>query len=87
MSGSELCMICMRTGEPAHVLQRCERTDCPIPARAATWDHLFVHATPKPDACDHHFQGWREIDGGLGGEQICTKCGIGAMEYTLRTGI
>lgn len=46
----------------------------------------FFHATPNLDLCKHNFQGWREIDGGRGGEQVCTKCGIGAMEYSLRTG-
>ena len=47
---------------------------------------IFFHAIPKPDACDHDFQGWREIDGGRGGEQVCTKCGMGAMAYTLSLG-
>ena len=31
--------------------------------------------------CDHDFQGWREFDGG--GEAVCTKCGMGAMEDSL----
>ena len=86
MSASELCMICLRAGEPHYVLNRCERDDCPIPVQAKSWDDLFIHTTPKPDNCDHDFQGWREIDGGRGGEQVCTKCGMGAMEYSLRTG-
>lgn len=33
--------------------------------------------------CDHDFQGWREFEDGLGGEQACTKCGLGAMAHTL----
>ena len=42
----------------------------------------FIHiAVPK---CDHDFKGWREFDDGLGGERVCTKCGMGAMEHTLR---
>lgn len=49
-------------------------------------DRIFIHATPKPDACKHDFQGWREFDDGHGGEQVCTKCGIGAMSYTLSLG-
>ncbi len=49
-------------------------------------DPFFFHAQPKADACEHDFQGWREIDGGRGGEQFCKKCGMGAMEHTLRTG-
>ena len=50
---------------------------------------IFFHATPDPDACDHDWSGWREwsVKGqGGGGEQICTKCGMGAMTYSLRTG-
>lgn len=50
---------------------------------------IFLHVMPKADACEHDFQGWREIrceGGGGGGEQVCTKCGMGAMEYSLRYG-
>ena len=43
---------------------------------------LFVHVSPK-DPCEHDFQGWREFDDGLGGERVCSKCGLGAMAYTL----
>lgn len=50
-------------------------------------DDLFVHVTPKPEACDHDFSGWREFPDGNGGEQICTKCGMGAMAHTLWTGV
>jgi hypothetical protein len=46
----------------------------------------FVHVDPKTNSCDHDFKGWREFDDGNGGEQVCTKCGMGAMAYTLRTG-
>ena len=48
---------------------------------------FLFHASPKPDACDHDFQGWHEFEDGNGGEQVCTKCGMGAMAYSLRTGI
>lgn len=34
--------------------------------------------------CDHDFSGGRQIDGGLGWERVCSKCGMGAMEHTLR---
>jgi len=51
-----------------------------------TEDAVFFHTTPKPDTCDHDFKGWREFEDGRGGEQVCTKCGMGAMEYSLRTG-
>ena len=36
--------------------------------------------------CEHDFKGWREFDDGCGGETVCTKCGMGAMAWTLRTG-
>lgn len=49
-------------------------------------DKLFVHATMKPTACKHDFHGWREFDDGDGGEQVCTKYGIGAMAHTLSLG-
>jgi hypothetical protein len=49
--------------------------------------NVFFHSTPKPDACAHDFKGWREFEDGCGGEQVCTKCGMGAMTYSLRTGI
>lgn len=36
---------------------------------------------------EHDFKGWREFaDGGNGGEQVCTKCGMGAMQWSLRVG-
>ncbi len=45
---------------------------------------VFVHVTPT---CDHDFQGWREFADGNGGEAVCTQCGMGAMAFSLRTGI
>jgi predicted RNA-binding Zn-ribbon protein involved in translation (DUF1610 family) len=52
---------------------------------------LFFHASPKPDACEHDFQGWQETknDEGLvcGGTTVCTKCGMDAMSYSLRVGL
>lgn len=47
---------------------------------------IFLHVTPKADACDHDFTGWRDFEDGNGGEQVCSKCGTGAMSYSLRTG-
>ena len=54
-------------------------------------DEAFVHMTRKPELCygnvptmQHEFTGWREIDGGRGGEQVCKHCGMGAMEYSLK---
>jgi hypothetical protein len=52
--------------------------------KSADWmDKIFIHVTPKPEACKHDFQGWRVFDDGRGGEQVCTKCGMGAMAHTL----
>ncbi len=51
---------------------------------------IFVHTTPRADICkdggEHDFKGWRDFKDGTGGEQICTKCGIGAIAYTLAIG-
>lgn len=47
-------------------------------------EQLFFHSSPKPDACDHDFRGWRNFHDGNGGEQVCAKCGMGAMAYSLR---
>lgn len=46
-------------------------------------DGVFIHYKPRPPACEHDSQGWREFDDDLGGETVCTKCGMGAMAYTL----
>lgn len=77
--------------------KRCPSTHCerwqecrsPHECSVQTFDppELFVHVTPKPDACDHDFHGWRDFEDGNGGEQVCRKCGMGAMTYSLRTGI
>lgn len=38
-----------------------------------------------PDGpCEHQFSGWREFAHGRGGEQFCTKCGMGAMAHSMR---
>jgi hypothetical protein len=33
--------------------------------------------------CEHIFGGWREFEDGRGGEQFCTKCGMGAMSHSM----
>lgn len=50
----------------------------------AAEDDFFIHILEKHDACDHDFGGWREIDEGRGGEQFCSKCGMGAMAHSMR---
>ena len=49
-------------------------------------EDVFVHIMPRASACEHDFQGWREFQDGRGGEQVCTKCGMGAMAYSLSVG-
>lgn len=40
-----------------------------------------------PDGpCEHDFQGWRDFEDGSGGEQVCSRCGCGAMHHSLMTG-
>lgn len=40
-----------------------------------------------PDGpCEHDFQGWREFEDGRGGEQVCSRCGLGAMSHSMRVG-
>lgn len=40
-----------------------------------------------PPACFHDFSGWRNFEDGSGGEMACSKCGMGAMAFTLQTAI
>jgi len=51
---------------------------------------IFIKLSCKPDACKHDFTGWRDLcdDEGrvAGGEQVCSKCGMGAMHYSLMMG-
>jgi hypothetical protein len=69
---------CTNLGE-ANTAPVCTRNDC------LGASNIFFHAMPKPDACDHDFTGWREFEDGHGGEQVCSKCGMGAMAYSLFT--
>lgn len=52
---------------------------------------MFVHTTPKPDACEHDFSGGRDLTDAegrvCGFTTVCTKCGMDAMTYSLRTGL
>jgi hypothetical protein len=33
--------------------------------------------------CEHDFQDWRDFADGTGGEQVCVKCGPGAISATM----
>lgn len=58
------------------------------------WDREKVHFHASgtggcycacPDGpCQHEFEGWREFDGGRGGERMCKHCGLGAMSHDMR---
>ena len=41
----------------------------------------------EDNVCEHNFKGWRELEGGRGGERVCERCGIGAMSHSLRCGM
>jgi hypothetical protein len=56
----------------------------PAPDDWAATVAAFLHSRPKREPCDHDFRGWRDFEDGNGGEQVCTKCGLGAMAHTLR---
>lgn len=49
----------------------------------ANFQKLFFHHAHKNE-CDHAWGGWREFDDGRGGEQFCSKCGLGAMSHSMR---
>jgi hypothetical protein len=48
------------------------------------------HARRDEELCKdgkkHDFKGWIEIDEGRGGTTVCTKCGLTAIEHSLRYG-
>lgn len=60
------------------------------------WDESTMHMHSfNPDACycncpegpcEHDFQGWREFEDGSGGEQVCSRCSLGAMSHSMRVG-
>lgn len=61
------------------------------------FDLSQCHTSFNPDSCycacasggpcEHDFQGWREFEDGRGGEQVCKRCGCGAMGHTLSMGM
>jgi len=89
MSGGETCPKCLRTSDPGQAMKRCDDAGCPI-RELKFPDGMFLHISPKPDACKHDFQGWIELkdeEGRVGGgTTVCTKCGMDAMSYSLRCG-
>ncbi len=59
-----------------------------FPTGYARKSDLLLHIAAT---CEHDFDGWRHYynDAGkvMGGEEVCKKCGLGAMAHSLRTGI
>lgn len=49
------------------------------------WNTCLRGGCPHVRCTDHVFEGWRVLDGGLGGERVCRNCGIGAMAHSLAT--
>lgn len=41
---------------------------------------------PADGPCEHEFAGWRAFEDGNGGEQVCSKCGMGAMGHSMNLG-
>lgn len=48
-------------------------------------ENVTLHILPKPDACEHDWTGWHNFEDGNGGEQVCSKCGMGAMHHSLHS--
>ena len=59
----------------------------PTASPAAADDAITLICCGPSEPCDHDFRGYRAFEDGRGGEQVCTKCGMGAMEHSLREGI
>lgn len=60
------------------------RITCHINTGGSTSDCYCDCAGGGP--CQHEFGGWRIFEDGRGGEQVCSRCGMGAMSHTLHTG-
>lgn len=41
---------------------------------------------PFDDPNSHGFKGWVEDEDGLGGGTVCSRCGISALDHSLRYG-
>lgn len=53
-----------------------------LPAENPLDGATFFHCIPV-NTCAHEWGGWRQFEDGNGGEQVCKKCGLGAMAHTL----
>ena len=73
-------------------MQRLGEVTNQIVRRIRAQRQLFVHITPKPDACDHDWSGplmplgWYDNGRAKGYASTCAKCGMDAQAHSLRTG-
>ncbi len=56
----------------------------PDQAPVSTFDPEACYCACPDGPCEHDFQGWREFEDGCGGEQVCDRCGTGAMSHSMR---
>lgn len=55
--------------------------------KVSSCTHTAICYCACPDGpCQHEFEGWRESEDGLVGEQVCSRCGMGAMGHAMRVG-
>lgn len=47
-------------------------------------DFADAFGSARDAICEHEFAGWRSMAGGQGGESFCQKCGLGAMQWSMR---
>lgn len=64
--------------------EMCERLGVKMTCSSFDPDACYCNCPDGP--CEHDFQGWREFEDGLGGEQVCSRCQTGAMSHSMRVG-
>jgi hypothetical protein len=71
----------------ARLLARDEEILEEPPIRTKELEMIGIPSSVGRVECDHEFVGWREFADGSGGERVCRHCGMGAMEWSIRTGL
>lgn len=67
-------------------LPKCDRAGCPGNETLKPFVHVMPDISKCRDGADHDFRGWRSFYDGNGGEQVCAKCGVGAMAWSMAVG-
>ena len=53
-------------------------------------DPFLFHVLNNEELCTdgkpHDWKGWVELEGGLGGTTVCSRCGLYAITHSLRYG-